>query len=236
MAGAAESNFSLSSVVSFSVCRLRAVRCAPDSRKPQRPFSYSAYLLRRVTRLEPPFILSLLLRFALIVVVFREDCRQLLPHFLASLLYLHNVIFGSLSRISPPTWSLEVEVQFYLLAPLLARVFNSPARVYDALCSSARLCRSACWHSFTAQTSSGISCRSWAMPSTSWQDSCFASCISPLHGCGDRALYLLDLTAVIALLTLLYSESPTIELLFPLGALLVFYAGLRGVLLPHFSA
>jgi peptidoglycan/LPS O-acetylase OafA/YrhL len=47
-------------------------------------------------------------------------------------------------------------------------------------------------------------------------------------------LYVLDLTAVIALLTLVYSESPTIELLFPLGALLVFYAGLRGVLLPRF--
>jgi len=90
----------------------------------QRPFSYRAYLLRRVTRLEPPYVLSLVLRLGLIVVVFHEDLQQLAPHFRASLFYVHNLVFADMSRVSPPTWSLEVEVQFYLLAPFLAAVFG----------------------------------------------------------------------------------------------------------------
>ena len=63
--------------------------------------------------------------------VFHEDLQQLAPHFWASLFYVHNLVFADMSRVSPPTWSLEVEVQFYLLAPLLAIVFgisNTTAR------------------------------------------------------------------------------------------------------------
>ena len=48
---------------------------------------------------------------------------QLLPHFIASFFYSHNLIFGVPSRINFVAWSLEVEVQFYLLAPTLALLF-----------------------------------------------------------------------------------------------------------------
>lgn len=108
---------------------------SPDPVKPLHPFSYRAYLLRRLTRLEPPFVLSILLRLGLILFVFREDVRQLLPHFWATLFYSHNLIFGTMSRISPPTWSLEVEVQFYLLAPCW--------RAFSASLARASVCR--CW-------------------------------------------------------------------------------------------
>ncbi|HWZ92723.1 MAG TPA: acyltransferase [Polyangiaceae bacterium] len=47
---------------------------------------------------------------------------ELLPHLGASLLYAHNQIFGRQSDINVVSWSLEVEVQFYLLVPLLAFV------------------------------------------------------------------------------------------------------------------
>ena len=32
-------------------------------------------------------------------------------------------MFGDLNRPNPPYWTLEVEVQFYIVAPLLAAVF-----------------------------------------------------------------------------------------------------------------
>src|SRR6185437_10107087 len=37
----------------------------------------------------------------------------------ASVFYLHDLIWGTFPRLFPPGWSLEVEVQFYVLAPLL---------------------------------------------------------------------------------------------------------------------
>jgi peptidoglycan/LPS O-acetylase OafA/YrhL len=81
------------------------------------------YLLRRLTRLEPPYILALLLFFALKLLSHRGEAAQMLPHFGASIAYLHNLIYREPSTINFVAWSLEVEVQFYLLAPVLALVF-----------------------------------------------------------------------------------------------------------------
>jgi peptidoglycan/LPS O-acetylase OafA/YrhL len=41
----------------------------------------------------------------------------------ASLLYAHDYFFGHLPRLFPPGWSLEVEVQFYVFAPLFFYVY-----------------------------------------------------------------------------------------------------------------
>ncbi len=46
-----------------------------------------------------------------------------LTHFLLGLCYLHNVIYGEGNVLNNVAWSLEVEVQFYLLAPLICRLF-----------------------------------------------------------------------------------------------------------------
>ncbi|MFC5865299.1 acyltransferase family protein [Acidicapsa dinghuensis] len=87
----------------------------------------SAYFLRRLTRLEPPYIVLLLLRFALLVGAMHVAVRALMPHFLATLGYVHSMVYGKMSSINPPVWSLEVEVQFYCLAPILALVaFRGP--------------------------------------------------------------------------------------------------------------
>src|SRR5258708_4402411 len=80
----------------------------------------SSYFLRRVTRLEPPYILNLLMRLPLVPWAKHLSFLQVVPHFLASLLYLHGTIYGSWPLVHPPSWSLEIEIQFYLLAPLLA--------------------------------------------------------------------------------------------------------------------
>jgi peptidoglycan/LPS O-acetylase OafA/YrhL len=84
--------------------------------------SLGRYFRRRVTRLEPPYIINLLLLTALLIVVRGDDWRELAPHLGASLIYLHGPIYESMSRINFVTWSLEVEVQFYLLAPWIAAV------------------------------------------------------------------------------------------------------------------
>jgi peptidoglycan/LPS O-acetylase OafA/YrhL len=81
-----------------------------------------AYYLRRVTRLEPPYILSLLMyTFAFRAV--GAPLRSMLPHLAASALYMHNLVYRSVSTINFVTWSLEVEIQFYLLVPLLSLIY-----------------------------------------------------------------------------------------------------------------
>ena len=81
------------------------------------------YYLRRVTRLEPPYILNLLIWFAILVVAFHQSAAALLPHLAASILYIHQIVYAAPSTISGIMWSLEVEIQFYILAPVLASVF-----------------------------------------------------------------------------------------------------------------
>ncbi len=87
----------------------------------------SAYFLRRLTRLEPPYILALLLRAVLLLAVGVRQFRFLLVHLLVSILYLHNIVFGVASSIEAVSWTLEIEVQFYCLAPLLTLIYKIPA-------------------------------------------------------------------------------------------------------------
>ncbi len=89
----------------------------------KRPVSLNKYFLRRISRLEPPYIASLLLFFALKVLTSRGTAAELFPNLMASLFYLHNAIFGVPSVINFVAWSLEIEIQFYILAPAIALVF-----------------------------------------------------------------------------------------------------------------
>jgi peptidoglycan/LPS O-acetylase OafA/YrhL len=85
--------------------------------------SLRGYFLRRVTRLEPPYIACMTLFFVAWVTLKGHSADELLPHLGASLLYLHNLVYGTESPINNVAWSLEIEIQFYLLVPLLASVF-----------------------------------------------------------------------------------------------------------------
>jgi peptidoglycan/LPS O-acetylase OafA/YrhL len=81
------------------------------------------YFSRRLTRLEPPYIINLLFRFGLLLFATADSFSELLPHLLASMGYLHSIIYGSMSKINFVAWSLEIELQFYLLAPFATSVF-----------------------------------------------------------------------------------------------------------------
>lgn len=86
------------------------------------------YLLRRLTRLEPPFILTLVGFYLVHVLVLGESFGQLLPNFLAGLVYAHVFVFGSPNPINPVTWSLETEAQFYLILPLIGYICTKISR------------------------------------------------------------------------------------------------------------
>lgn len=82
------------------------------------------YFLRRVTRLEPPYIVALVLRAILLWLVSARATQYLLVHLLASIFYVHNITFGVASTIEAVSWTLEIEVQFYCLAPLLTLIYK----------------------------------------------------------------------------------------------------------------
>lgn len=86
-----------------------------------------SYYLRRVTRIEPPYAICLILLFLLHYYDHKEFASWV-PNLLASAFYVHGFVFGRESLVNSVTWSLEVEIQFYLLVPFLVRLF----RITDA--------------------------------------------------------------------------------------------------------
>ncbi len=83
------------------------------------------YFIRRLTRLEPPYVISMTGFLIVLLVVMNVSFSEIFPHYLASIFYLHNIIYHIWSALNPVAWSLEVEVQFYILAPVLAFIFFS---------------------------------------------------------------------------------------------------------------
>jgi peptidoglycan/LPS O-acetylase OafA/YrhL len=89
------------------------------------------FFFRRLTRLEPPYIVNLLFRFVMLCLLSLDSAGNLFPHLLASVGYLHNIIYGQESTVNFVAWSLEIEFQFYLLAPFICSIFlirSRPAR------------------------------------------------------------------------------------------------------------
>jgi peptidoglycan/LPS O-acetylase OafA/YrhL len=101
-----------------------------------------AYYSRRLLRIEPPYFLILIATWALLTATgyqpegarqFFTEPQSLDLSLLGSLFYVHDLVWGAFPRLFPPGWSLEVEVQFYLIAPLLFwlwfRLENSRLRI-----------------------------------------------------------------------------------------------------------
>lgn len=80
------------------------------------------YYLRRVARLGPPYLFNLVFLFVA-VAASGHIAWDSWPHLVASLCYVHGWVYGTQSTVNGVAWSLETEVQFYLVAPFLCAVF-----------------------------------------------------------------------------------------------------------------
>jgi peptidoglycan/LPS O-acetylase OafA/YrhL len=86
-----------------------------------KPIALKKYYLRRLTRLEPPYFVALGMSFfALVFVLHKYGFAELLPHLGLSVLYSNWLFYPGAHPLSLPlAWSLEVEIVFYVLFPLL---------------------------------------------------------------------------------------------------------------------
>jgi peptidoglycan/LPS O-acetylase OafA/YrhL len=93
--------------------------------KQEKKVHLKKYFLRRLTRLEPPYFLIMIFLFFFKSGTHFHIAKELTPHLIASLLYAHNIIYpGELPAINSVAWSLEIEIQFYIMMPLLAYIFT----------------------------------------------------------------------------------------------------------------
>jgi peptidoglycan/LPS O-acetylase OafA/YrhL len=82
------------------------------------------YYWRRVKRLEVPYLLVLVILLLFRIVIQQEYWKTEMPHFISSIFYSHNIIYGRRSTINPVAWTLEIEIQFYILLPFIIQLFN----------------------------------------------------------------------------------------------------------------
>jgi peptidoglycan/LPS O-acetylase OafA/YrhL len=93
------------------------------------------YYFRRLTRLEPPYFIAVIGLYLLQIFIFGSKYSNdtLTASLFASLFYVHNLVFpGEFPFINFVFWSLEIEVQYYILAPFfiwaLYRIKNKLTR------------------------------------------------------------------------------------------------------------
>lgn len=81
------------------------------------------YFRRRLFRLEPPYLLNVVVLTIATWFAIPGMRPSLIWHFLTAISYTHLLVFHYVNPINMIWWSLEIETQFYVLMPLLALVF-----------------------------------------------------------------------------------------------------------------
>ena len=190
-----------------------------------------AYFWRRVTRLEPPYFFWMTFFFLLLLAYDPMGIEELFSHWGYSMVYLHNIAYEDYTPINPVAWSLEIEIQFYLVAPFLAAFFFSVKRagwrrflLAGSIIGFISLQHAAGWLALPYKISllgqlqhflAGFLMADLYL--TEWQ---------PAPGKQYRSL---DFAAVLAFFTLCFSwsEEWARNLVFALALILLFWAGLR---------
>lgn len=104
----------------------------PFLQRPRDAWKVSAYYRRRLVRIYPPYLVAILLCFVVLGLAghkptgadaFERSNLPLTQSLIASLFYLHGVVFDAPSRLNPPMWSLEIEVAFYAVLPPLMMLY-----------------------------------------------------------------------------------------------------------------
>ena len=93
---------------------------------------YGKYTLRRFKRIAPPYYIVLIATFVIVAVIgfipsggrhFEESHVPLLPSLIVSLFYLHWPVYGEWPRLFGAGWTLEIETQYYIIAPALTLIY-----------------------------------------------------------------------------------------------------------------
>jgi peptidoglycan/LPS O-acetylase OafA/YrhL len=105
----------------------------PYFRPQTRRYSALLFYSKRLRRIVPPYLVVLIAGFLSLTVMgykpvsansFELSPVPMSESVAASAVYLHSLIFNSPSRIDPPMWSLEIEMQFYLLFPCVILIYT----------------------------------------------------------------------------------------------------------------
>lgn len=90
--------------------------------------SLKSYFWRRLTRLEVPYLFWTTIFFIIYLFAKNEQFATNFYNYLASITYTHGLFFKDWSPFNPSSWTLEVEIQFYIIAPFLALSLFSVAQ------------------------------------------------------------------------------------------------------------
>lgn len=100
-----------------------ALPFAREKMRNGKKISLRNYYVRRLFRIEPPYLAALIIAFILLIAVGNFTFNELIDNFIASAFYMHNWIYQEHSEVLGIAWSLEIEARFYLFAPLFALVY-----------------------------------------------------------------------------------------------------------------
>ncbi|MEO5591876.1 MAG: acyltransferase [Chitinophagaceae bacterium] len=81
--------------------------------------SLKVYFMRRLTRLEPPYILVMLLLAISALALHKMTTGATLGYFFTGITYSSTLVYKHFNTLNPVIWSLEVEIQFYIIAPFI---------------------------------------------------------------------------------------------------------------------
>lgn len=196
--------------------------------------SLRSYYLRRLTRLEPPYLINIAVCTFAIALYLHQPLHTLLPAFAASAVYMHGMFFRSHYVINPVAWTLEMEVQFYILVPLLTTIFRIRQAwlrrgLLLAICVSLHI-----WVSFFAFKSIAPHSHFWATVIWWLQYFLAGMLLSDLYVADMpnwQFSWRWDLISGIAWYFLLLNDSRAVYLMEPLLIAIAFLGAFRGVLL-----
>ena len=109
-----------------------------------------SYYLRRLTRLEPPYLVALLL-IGGAWAISNGGLGANIGHLAAGTVYGHGLLYEGYNPLFTIGWSLEIEVQFYVLLPLVASIFRLPPLVRRSLLAASVVAASVSPQAFSRQ-------------------------------------------------------------------------------------
>jgi peptidoglycan/LPS O-acetylase OafA/YrhL len=91
----------------------------------RKPIHLKSYFIRRLTRLEPPYMIAIIGYTLISICLSVDNPDTKIPGLFASMFYVNNIVFN-VPEYYPigVVWSLEIEIQFYILAILFTKVYK----------------------------------------------------------------------------------------------------------------